>query len=240
MRSLPFEPEACLFDLDGTLIDSEPLFELSEEGFLASWGIEADEELRHELFGRSAAAFFETLSRRFPENPLNEVPLAERLEAKTRRFFETARGRLRCFPAAEALARGLAERGLALAIASSSNHEIIDFELEATGLAPLFPVRVSAVDVAHGKPEPDVFLEAARRLDADPRRCVVFEDSVFGLRAAKAAGAFTVSLPAPGADLARYESADLIVNGGPAAMDARVFLDFFASKRNRRVLRDDQ
>ena len=222
---LRFEPEACLFDLDGTLVDSEPLFEKSEEVLLGSWGMEIDEELKHELFGRSAAAFLEIVASRFPDNSFNRIPLAERHVMKTQAFFEAARGRIGTFPATEALARELAARGLPLAIASSSTHEIIDFELEATGLTQLFSVRVSATDVARGKPEPDVFIEAARRLGRDPRRCVVFEDSYFGLVGAKAAGAFVVSFPAPGAALGKFAAADILVSGGPAAADPRALAE---------------
>lgn len=237
--ALPFEPEACLFDLDGTLVDSEPLFELSERRLLSSWGIEVDEELRHELFGRSAASFFEIVLRRFPDSPLRELPPEERFALKNRSYLETAAGRVRCFGPTEALARSLADRGLPLAIASSSTHEIIDFELEATGLGPLFPVRVSAVDVPRGKPEPDVFLEAARRLGVDPRRCLVLEDSYFGLLAAKASGAYVLSLPAPGSDLARYADADLLVPGGPAALDPGLLLRMWSFSGNRREAGDD-
>jgi len=224
-RAYP-EPEACLFDLDGTLVDSEPLFELSEEILLGAWGMEIDGELKHELFGRSAAAFLEIVESRFPGNSFNRLPLEERHAMKTKAFFDAARGRIRAFPQTEALARDLASRGLPLAIASSSTHEIIDFELEATGLESLFPVRVSATDVARGKPEPDVFVEAARRLGRDPRRCVVFEDSYFGLVGAKAAGTFVVSLPAPGADLDRFAVADILVKGGPPAADPRAIAEF--------------
>ena len=223
-RPPSFRPAACLFDLDGTLVDSEPLFELSERRLLGTWGIRIDEELKHELFGRSAAAFLEVVERRFPDNLWNAEPFERRLEAKNKFFFETARGRLKSFPTMERLARALAEFGVPLAIASSSNHEIIDFELETLGLAELFPVRVSAVDVPRGKPEPDVFIEAARRLGADPRRCVVFEDSLFGLRAAKASGAYTISLPAPDADIERFRQADLVVRGGPNSADPETLI----------------
>ena len=223
---LSFVPEAFLFDLDGTLVDSEPLFELSEHEYLAAWGIHIGEELRPELFGRSAKGFFEVIEAHFPESGLNRLPLEERLAAKNENYFRVAAGRIRTFPAMEALARALAARAFPLAIASSSNHLIIDFELEAVGLSSLFREAVSAVDVARGKPEPDVLLEAARRLGADPSRCVVFEDSLLGLRAAKAAGAFVVSLPAPDAPLGRYSGADLLVEGGPARADAELLLEF--------------
>jgi HAD superfamily hydrolase (TIGR01509 family) len=215
---LPFKPAAWLFDLDGTLVDTEPLFEHSESSWLAGYGISLDEELMHQLFGQSARGFFEIIGRRFPESPLNELSLEERLEAKTRHYLSVAAGKVRTFPAMETLVRGLASRGLPLAIASSSDHEIIDFELETVALAPLFPHRVSAVDVARGKPEPDVFLEAARRLGVDAKDCVVFEDSLLGTRAAKAAGAFCLAFPAPGARLERFAFADFVLEGGPGAL----------------------
>jgi HAD superfamily hydrolase (TIGR01509 family) len=237
---LSFVPEAVLFDLDGTLVDTEPLFELSEHEYLAKWGIVIDEELRHELFGQSAKGFFSLLERRFPESGLNRLSLDERLEAKNANYFKVATGRIATFPAMEVLARGIAARGLPLAIGSSSNHLIIDFELEAVGLADLFPVRVSAVDVPRGKPEPDIFLEAARRLGVDPKRCVIFEDSFLGLRAGKASGAFTVSLPAPDALLERFASADLLVAGGPAKAKAGRLLDFLFAPGNPPPSGDDQ
>ncbi|MDA8410165.1 MAG: HAD family phosphatase [Treponema sp.] len=229
-----FVPQASLFDLDGTLVDSEPFFELSEELLLAAWGMEIDEELKQEFFGRSAEAFFKIVESRFPDNSFNRLPLGERQALKTRAFFEAARGRITTFPATEALARELAALGMPLAIASSSTHEIIDFELEATGLSAIFPLRVSATDVAHGKPAPDVFIEAARRLGVESRRCVVFEDSLFGLLGAKAAGAFTISLPAPGSDLSSFADADILVPGGPDAINPRFLIDIISPRGNRK------
>jgi HAD superfamily hydrolase (TIGR01509 family) len=84
-----------------------------------------------------------------------------------------------------------------LAIASSSNPELIEVVLRVAGLSELFPVAVSSQQVARGKPAPDVYLEAARRLGVDPARCVAVEDSHNGIRSAKAAGMRVVAVPNP-------------------------------------------
>ncbi len=82
-----------------------------------------------------------------------------------------------------------------LGLASSSNREVIDRTLEVSGLAPLFRVTVSSEEVLRGKPAPDVYLEAARRLDVSPERCAAVEDSVNGIRSAHAAGMRVIAIP---------------------------------------------
>jgi HAD superfamily hydrolase (TIGR01509 family) len=82
-----------------------------------------------------------------------------------------------------------------LGLASSSNRELIDLALEAGGIAPLFRAAVSSEEVPRGKPAPDVYLEAARRLDVRPEQCVAVEDSHSGIRSAKAAGMTCIAVP---------------------------------------------
>jgi HAD superfamily hydrolase (TIGR01509 family) len=82
-----------------------------------------------------------------------------------------------------------------VAVASSAHRDVIDSALAATGLADIFAIVVSSDDVEHGKPAPDVYLETARRLDIDPAACLVVEDSLNGVRAAKAAGMTVVLVP---------------------------------------------
>jgi beta-phosphoglucomutase-like phosphatase (HAD superfamily) len=84
-----------------------------------------------------------------------------------------------------------------LALASSSNRELIDLALDSSGLARYFQATVSSEEVARGKPAPDVFVEAARRLGMAPSRCGAVEDSENGIRAAKAAGMRTIAIPNP-------------------------------------------
>jgi HAD superfamily hydrolase (TIGR01509 family) len=90
--------------------------------------------------------------------------------------------------------RRMAERW-PLGLASSSNRELIDKALEVSGLAPCFRATVSSEEVARGKPAPDVYLEAARRLDVDPETCAAIEDSASGIRSADAAGMTVVAIP---------------------------------------------
>jgi len=99
-------------------------------------------------------------------------------------------------PGAVETVRALAERW-PLGLASSANRPLIDLVLELTGMSGLFRATVSSEEVARGKPEPDVYLEAARRLEADPADCVAVEDSTNGIRSASAAGMRVVAVPRP-------------------------------------------
>jgi HAD superfamily hydrolase (TIGR01509 family) len=98
-------------------------------------------------------------------------------------------------PGAVDAVRRLAAEGLRLALASSSNRELIDAVLLRLRLSALFEATVSSEEVARGKPAPDVYLEAARRLGLDPTRCVAIEDSASGIRAAHAAGMRVIAYP---------------------------------------------
>ena len=104
------------------------------------------------------------------------------------------RERLPLLPGAREAVASLAERW-PLALASSANRPIIDLVLELAGIGELFAATVSSEEVGRGKPAPDVYLEAARRLAVEPRRCAAVEDSTNGLRAAAAAGMRVVALP---------------------------------------------
>jgi HAD superfamily hydrolase (TIGR01509 family) len=125
-----------------------------------------------------------------PEPPEEiSAEVVRRLEARYRQHLPLLDG------AVEAVGR-LAARW-PLGIASSSNREVIDLVLDLSGLAPLFKVTVSSEEVARGKPAPDVYLEAARRLGAAPERSAAIEDSENGIRAAKAAGMRVIAIPNP-------------------------------------------
>jgi HAD superfamily hydrolase (TIGR01509 family) len=127
-----------------------------------------------------------------------EVPdLPEAINAEVvRRMLERYRGELPLIPGAVAAVRRVAAR-FPLALASSSNRELIDAVLDAAGLAELFSATVSSEEVARGKPAPDVYLEAARRLGVPADRCGAVEDSHGGIRSARAAGMLVVAIPNP-------------------------------------------
>ena len=106
------------------------------------------------------------------------------------------REHLPLLPGAVEVVRAL-QRRWPLALASSANREIIDFALDAAGLAGDFRATVSSEEVERGKPAPDVYLEAARRLDVAADRCVAIEDSSNGMRSAAAAGMAVIAMPNP-------------------------------------------
>jgi HAD superfamily hydrolase (TIGR01509 family) len=188
--------DAVLFDLDGTLIDSEPVYWESDKVFLAQYGIDFTEELNDAMFGWGAVDFFAHLQKLFPQSPLSSMQFAEKLRLKDEAYLEYGKRLIQPFPGVAAFARQLAAQGVPIAIASGSSPLAIERTLGYAGLHSLFSVRVSALEVARGKPAPDIFFEAALRLGVQPTRCLVLEDSLAGVKAAKAAGMACLALPA--------------------------------------------
>lgn len=212
---MPASPIAVLWDMDGVLIDSEPLLLEAERAVFADYGVDLTPEMKkpfiglggHEVMMRMAEAFgvSETTEK------LNEAKgeHAHRLLPAVKTFPQTTR-----------LLELLAADGIPMAVASGSSPEMIMVALLGTGLGKHIPERVSVLEVAQGKPAPDVFLEAARRLDVRPQDCIVIEDAVHGVMAARAAGMRSIAIPyvtAPWDD--RFDAADLVVHGGMKAMD---------------------
>jgi HAD superfamily hydrolase (TIGR01509 family) len=193
---------AVIFDLDGVIVDSEIWWDEVRRAFAAARGRPWTEQDRIAVMGANSRQWSATMRERLR---LDEEPAAiERavVEAVVGRY--AAEGPPRIEGAADAVRR-IAARW-PVAVASSAHREVIDAALRALDLGDVFRVVVSSDEVAHGKPEPDVYLEAARRLGVDPRDCLVVEDSLNGVRAARAAGMTTVLVPnesippAPGAE----------------------------------------
>ncbi len=216
-----------IFDLDGVIVDSEIWWDEVRQAFAASHGRTWTADDRAAVMGANSAAWSRTMRERLD---------LERSPADIERAIVdgvVARYRTEGSPdipgAVDAVRRIAAERPVA--IASSAHREVIDAALEATGLVGTFGVIVSSDEVAHGKPAPDVYLEAARHLGADPGACLVVEDSYNGVRAARAAGMTVVLVPnhsippAPGtedlADLVLSRLADLDPAAVPAAARRR-------------------
>jgi HAD superfamily hydrolase (TIGR01509 family) len=184
--------EAVVFDLDGVLIQSEEVWDDVREQFVRERGGRYDAEIQRAMMGMSSPEW----SRYLHEHAgVADEPDAINAEV-VRRLLSAYRDRLPLIPGAPDAVRRLAAR-FPLGLASSSNRELIDFVLEAAGIAPLFAATVSSEEVAHGKPEPDVYLEAARRLGVAAERCTAVEDSHGGIRSAKNAGMRVVAIPNP-------------------------------------------
>jgi HAD superfamily hydrolase (TIGR01509 family) len=188
----PAMPAAVIFDLDGVLMDSERRWNTAKEALVRETGGRWRDEAPSVMMGMSSAEWAAYL-----RDTLG-VPMD--VDAISRdvvlRMEEGYRRELPLLPGAADAVRSLADRW-PLGLASSSNREIIDLVLELTGFGDAFRVTVSSEEVARGKPAPDVYLEAARRLGVEPGRCVAIEDSGNGLRAADAAGMTVIAVPNP-------------------------------------------
>jgi HAD superfamily hydrolase (TIGR01509 family) len=183
-------PDAVIFDLDGVLVDSERIWNGAKEALVRSSGGTWRDEAPSVMMGMSsvewAAYLHDELGVPMDVEDINRAVVA--------RMEETYRRELPLLPGAGDAVRALGERW-PLALASSSNRELIDLVLELSGFA--FGVTVSSEEVARGKPAPDVYLAAAEQLGVPPGRCVAIEDSSNGLRSAAAAGMAVIAVPNP-------------------------------------------
>lgn len=222
----PTPTVAVLWDMDGVLVDSEPLLFEAERLTFAPYGIDLTLEQKkpfiglggHEIMAKMADAF-----------GVDADPAALG-EAKLGHILDLL-GAVTGFAPTTALVQNLAARGVPMAVASGSSPEMIHTALTAVGLADHLPTRVSVLEVEHGKPAPDVFLAAADRLDVAPEHCVVIEDAVPGVLAAKTAGMHCIAIPYvtdPWDD--RFDVADLVIRGGMPTAEPDILLDWITSR----------
>ena len=191
--------EAVVFDLDGVLLASEEVWDGVRERYVREHGGRYDADVQRAMMGMSSVEWSQYLHE---QAGVPDGPAAINAEV-VRRMLAAYRERLPLIPGALDAVRRIAARW-PLGLASSSNRPLIDTALARSGLAPLFRATVSSEEVPRGKPAPDVYLEAARRLGVEPARCAAVEDSHSGIRSARAAGMWVVAIPnasyAPGAD----------------------------------------
>lgn len=211
--SAPLTGLSVVFDLDGTLVDSEPNYFEAGRRLLAAHGVDGFDWAEHTAFiGIGTRETLETLRERYAL----DVPLEELLAAKNSLYLELARASTPVFPEMRALVERLAAEGVPMTVASGSSRAAIEAVLAGTGLDAHLTASVSAEEVPRGKPAPDVFLEAARRLGSDPARCVVVEDAPAGAAAARAAGMRCIGVPyvPQAAEDPAFRAADLLFPGG--------------------------
>jgi HAD superfamily hydrolase (TIGR01509 family) len=182
--------DAVIFDLDGVLLDSEQVWDEVREALVRERAGRWHERAQADMMGMSSLEWSRYMH---DELGLSEEPEAISAEV-VRRMLDRYRERLPLIEGAVEAVERLAARW-PLGLASSSNRELIDAALEASGLGPFFAVAVSSEEVARGKPAPDVYLEAARRLRVEPSRTAAIEDSANGLRSARAAGMRVIAIP---------------------------------------------
>ena len=182
--------EAVVFDLDGVLVDSEHVWDEVREQLALERGGRWHERAQADMMGMSSIEWS-----RYMHDVIGLAESPAEINAEVVREMQSR------YSAQLPLIDGAVDAVTMLAgafrlgLASSSNRPLIEIVLSLAGLAPMFEATVSSEEVERGKPAPDVFLEAARRLDIPPGRCAAVEDSANGIRAAHAAGMRVVAIP---------------------------------------------
>jgi sugar-phosphatase len=209
---------AVLFDMDGLMVDSEPLWFQVERGFAAARGGDWTEELATACTGQGMVNTLRVMHESFG------FPVDfERDAAAIVELFASRVAELTLKTGFEELLAEVRSRRVPRALASSSPRRLVEAVLARFGVRERFDAVVTGDCVAHPKPAPDIFLEAARRLGVPPQGCVVLEDSLAGVRAAQAAGMRVIAVPEGPASAEMAARADAVVGDLHAA---RALLSF--------------
>jgi sugar-phosphatase len=185
---------AVIFDMDGVLIDSEPLWREAERGVFAELGLILSDADCQQTMGLRTDELVAYWYRRHPWQGRSQGVVAETINSRVAQLI-AEHGRP--LPGAGEAVRSIRDSGLPAGLASSSSLELIGLVVRTLGLDGCFSVLCSAEDEEHGKPDPAVYLTTARRLGVAPSGCVAVEDSVRGVQAALGAGMRVIAVPAP-------------------------------------------
>ena len=189
---IPYPFAAVLFDLDGVIVDNTALHRQIWEEFLRRHGFEPTAADLRATDGRRAE---EIIARYFSRDRLSPAQAAQLVEERETLYGERlVRGPVRPVAGVEGFLRGLARLRVPCVLATSAQPPNVERVLGKLGLRESFLAWVTAADVTHGKPAPEVYLKAAARAGVAPQRCLVIEDALAGVQAAKAAGAACLGL----------------------------------------------
>lgn len=195
---------AVVFDMDGVLIDSEPIWRDVEQRVFAGVGLDLDDERCRETMGLRVN---EVVEHWFSVAPWSGRSTRDVERAIVRGVVDAVRGHGSALPGVDHALSLCVAAGVRTAIASSSYETVIRAVLDRLGLAERFDVVVSAQHLPQGKPHPAVYLQTAAALDVAPGACLAIEDSVNGVRAAVAAGMRCIAIPEAGSDAAPLRAA---------------------------------
>ena len=213
-----------VFDLDGTIVNSEEQNERADRELLRRRGIEPEEEVFASFRGMGSDAVFELLRRDYGLEGSDEELLAER----NRLFLDTGLDELEAYPQIVESIERLRGWGYPVAVATGSSSTVVAPMLRHLQLEDRFDTVVTADQVERGKPSPDLFAESARRLSLSPEHCVAVEDSEHGIESALGAGMMSVGVPSTEAvPLARaFYRTDLLFPDGVSTFSAELFLSW--------------
>jgi len=200
--------KAIIFDLDGVIADTEHLSAKAEEIVLSKHGIEMTEREKTEAFGRRIEEIFDDILR----TRKRKMSIKKLVHEKDAVFNKLIKGNIKPIKNSLALIDFFKENGFKLALATSSHREKMLPELHELGISDLFKIKINGDEIKKGKPDPDIFLLAAKKLGVKPAECAVIEDSAFGVQAAKSAGMFAIALQSPNSAGQDLSQADIITD----------------------------
>jgi haloacid dehalogenase superfamily, subfamily IA, variant 3 with third motif having DD or ED/haloacid dehalogenase superfamily, subfamily IA, variant 1 with third motif having Dx(3-4)D or Dx(3-4)E len=176
--------KACIFDLDGTLVDSMWMWPEIDKEYLGRFGIEYDDNLKNEIDGISfheTAVYFK-----------NKFGISDSIEKICKDWEDMAydkyKNEVKEKRGCQKFLEQLKSKGIKMGIATSNKRSMVDVVLESLGMKNFFEVITTSDEVKKGKPAPDVYLTTAKLLNVEPKHCLVFEDVVAGIIAGKSAG----------------------------------------------------
>jgi len=176
---------SAIFDWDGTLADTRQVIVISFQKALDKISCQVNSEYIERRIGIGAAETFREILRS-AKVPFDEKLIQQLIEWKIQLEIELT-GQVKLFEGAKELLEALHGK-VKMGLASMNNRAVIKHMLQANGIEEFFPVVLTAESISHSKPNPEIFLKTAQQLESRPERCVVLEDSIFGVKAAKSAG----------------------------------------------------
>jgi HAD superfamily hydrolase (TIGR01509 family) len=201
--------KAVNFDMDGLIVDTEPLYMIALSKVAQARGKSYPLSLKQEMMGRRAIDSLRIFKERLGLSDSVEELLKERDE-----IFEDLleKEKIKPMPGFFELLDNINKLSLKKAISSSSKREWIDIILKKLGIFSEFEVIISGDEVTHGKPHPEIYLLSLKRLNVSPKECIVFEDTVTGVESAKSAGLYCIAVPNQFSKGQDFSKADLVVD----------------------------
>jgi len=184
-------PVAVIFDMDGVIIDSNPPHKIALRQFCEQYGYKlSDEELINKIYGRTNKEWIATLF----EKPLTTSELRAYGEEKEKLFRDIYKEDIKEVAGFEAFLKNLDTNKIPKAIGTSAPRSNVDFILDELDLKKYFNIILDESNVNHGKPNPEIYLKVAAKLNFSPQQCIVFEDSLSGVASAQSAGCKVVGV----------------------------------------------
>lgn len=217
--------DSVIFDFDGTIVDSEPNYYEADRLLMAEYGIDFTFEMKKEFIGRGNTIMMKELNSRY-NLPVTVEEMARR---KNQLYLEIALKGTPIYSEMLEFIKMLVREGIPIALASGTSSSILNRLVYHLGLQQYFDAVISSDDVGKSKPEPDIFLEAVKKLHSMPETCLVVEDSAFGIEAGLRAGMQVMAIPyltdSPLDDI--FFKSDILFRQGHAEFTAKKAMDWF-------------